>query len=178
MCTCLCQVVGYVRIGKGVTMMPTSIASHGTVVPDGYIMTPGTTSQRLPPGPSGGHGGCNGCIMQYVCQYHGVSCVKQLAASYRPCRPCSAGMQHVCQYHGILSRASGSMCLFHSSCHLLCKHHKMRKPLAGCIGPMHLSAGTADLALAPRLMTIKCVSRCWYCCFCLNRCRSSCACAQ
>jgi hypothetical protein len=47
------QVVGHVKIGKNVTMMPTSIASHGTVVPDSYIMTPGTTSQRLPAGPSG-----------------------------------------------------------------------------------------------------------------------------
>ncbi|WIA36220.1 hypothetical protein OEZ86_007554 [Tetradesmus obliquus] len=46
------MVVGRVKIGKGVTMMPTSIASHGTAVPDGFIMTPGTTSQRLPAGPS------------------------------------------------------------------------------------------------------------------------------
>ncbi|WIA16041.1 hypothetical protein OEZ85_012770 [Tetradesmus obliquus] len=46
------MVVGRVKIGKGVTMMPTSIASHGTAVPDGVIMTPGTTSQRLPAGPS------------------------------------------------------------------------------------------------------------------------------
>jgi hypothetical protein len=54
----VCQVVGHVKVGSNVTMMPTSVASHGTVVPDGYILTPGTTSQRLPSGPSGGHGGC------------------------------------------------------------------------------------------------------------------------
>lgn len=48
------QVLGRVKVGRGVTLLPTSIVSHGTVVPDNYLLTPGTTSQRLPPGPAGG----------------------------------------------------------------------------------------------------------------------------
>jgi hypothetical protein len=49
----LLQVLGHVKIGRNVTLLPTSIASHDTVVPDDYLLTPGTTSQRLPPGPAG-----------------------------------------------------------------------------------------------------------------------------
>ncbi|KAF6251173.1 hypothetical protein COO60DRAFT_1677209 [Scenedesmus sp. NREL 46B-D3] len=47
------EVLGHVKVGRNVTLLPTSIVSHGTVVPDNYLLTPGTTSQRLPPGPAG-----------------------------------------------------------------------------------------------------------------------------
>jgi hypothetical protein len=53
------QVLGDVKVGCNVTLLPTSIVSHGTVVPENYLLTPGVTSQRLPPGPAGDDFGDN-----------------------------------------------------------------------------------------------------------------------